>query len=100
MKLRHLLGGGGQLVVDVLAVGLGVVGLAEADQELAVLLAEFRDRVGGLGGAGDRERGAGQQRGAGESDLGMVSSCWLFCRLSAKAPRGGGRGTAAPPPAR
>ena len=54
-ELRHFLGGRGQLVIDVLAIGLGIVGLRKADDELAVLRAGLDQRVGGLGGAGDAQ---------------------------------------------
>ena len=52
-ELRNLRRGRRQFVVDVLAIGLGVVGLREADHVLAVLAAVLDERRG-LGRAGEQ----------------------------------------------
>ena len=63
-ELRDFLGCRGQFVIDVLAIGLGVVGLREADDETAVLAAFLDERRRGRRAGGKRQRAyAEHQRG-------------------------------------
>ena len=109
-ELRHLRRRRSQFVIDMRAIGLGVVGLREADDEFAVLAAVLDERRGAAAARGERQRA---RRSRPMRSVASSSSLWsaqrsrrgggaspLLSRFIDPVPRGDGRETEAPRRAR